>query len=272
MPAFRLAIPFILLLGLGVYLTIQVDTSWSLLMISMVVILVAGFVLSPQINWWWWQRNPPDLPPEMAQLLATKLPFYQQLTTEDQREFRRRMFLFNEGTNFMPQVLEKMPLDAKVMIASAPVTMTFRQPEFLFANFENVIVYPHPFPSPQYEQKFHASEIYEPDGVVMFCLEHVLRGFIDPKQYLNPSWYEYARVFKITYPAYDYGDWSAVSWEKLQSISNFSHEALERWIGLPDLDLEAMGTSFYFIFPQRFQKVLPELHETLNKVFLKKRT
>jgi hypothetical protein len=75
MPAFRLALPIILLLGLGVYLTIYVDTSWSLLMISMVVLLVTMFVLSPQINWWWWQRSPPDLPKEMAQLLATSLPF-----------------------------------------------------------------------------------------------------------------------------------------------------------------------------------------------------
>lgn len=271
MPAFRLSIPFILLLGLAVYLTIEVDTSWSLFMIAMVIILVSAYVLSPQINWWWWQRNPPDLPVEMAQLLATKLPYYQQLSPEDQREFRRRMFLFNEGTNFMPQVLEKMPLDAKVMIASAPVTMTFGQEDFLFNNFENVVVYPHPFPSPQHEEKFHASEIYEPDGVIMFCLEHVLRGFVDPKQYLNPAWYEYAKVYKITYPAYDYGDWSAVSWEQMQSISNFSYEALERWIGLPNLDMEAMGIAFYFIFPQQFQLVLPELSQSLDTIFAKKK-
>ena len=80
MPAFRLSIPFILLLVLGIYLTIEVDTSWSLLMIAMVVILVSFYVLSPQINWWWWKRSPPDLPTEMAQFLATKFPFYQQLS------------------------------------------------------------------------------------------------------------------------------------------------------------------------------------------------
>jgi hypothetical protein len=179
------------------------------------------------------------------------------------------MFLFNEGTNFMPQVLESMPLDAKVMIASAPVTMTFRQEYFLFDNFENVIVYPHPFPSPQYEEKFHASEIYEPDGVVMFCLEHVLRGFVKPSEYFNPAWYEYARVYRITYPAHDYGNWSEVNWEHLEKISGFSHAALERWIGLPDLDLEAMGTAFYFLFPQLFRQHLPDLANQLDAVFKK---
>ncbi|MGH1434043.1 MAG: zinc-dependent peptidase [Lewinella sp.] len=267
MPAFRLAIPFILLLGLGIYLTIEVDTSWSLLMIAMVVILVSFYVLAPQINWWWWQRSPPDLPTEMAQFLSEKSPFYQQLSEQEQREFRRRVFLFNEGSDYKPQVLESIPLDVKVIIASVPVTMTFGQEEFLFTNFENIIIYPHPFPSPQYQEHFHISEIYEPDGVVMFCLEHVLRGFVDAKQYLNPAWYEYARIFQNTYPAYDYGDWSSVSWEDLQGISGFSQEALERWIGLPELDLTAMGIAFYFIYPQQFKQKLPELDRALNLVF-----
>lgn len=267
MPAFRLAIPFILLLGLGLYLTIEVDESWSLLMIIALVVLVAGFILAPQINWWWWQRFAPDLPSEMGQLLEQRLPFYRQLLAEQQREFRRRVFLFNHGHNFMPQVIEKMPLDGQVMIACAPVAMTFNQEQFLFPKFENIIVYPHPFPSPQYETKFHASEIYEPDGVVMFCLEHVLRGFVDPRQFLNPAWYEYARVYAISFPDADLGDWSDVNWGQLEQISGFSQEALKRWIGLPDLDLQAMGIAFFFLFPTRFQQILPNLNQQLHSVF-----
>lgn len=267
MPAFRLALPFGLLLALGLYLTLQVNESWSILMVASLVILVASFILAPQINWWWWQRFPPDLPTEMGQLLERHSALYTNLAKEEKREFRRRIFLFHHGHNFMPQVLEKMPLDAQVMIASAPVSMTFNQNEFLFPNFENIVVYPHPFPSPQYETQFHASEIYEPDGVVMFCLEHVLRGFVDPRQFLNPAWYEYAKVYAITYPEKNLGDWSAVEWSKLETISGFSHEALVRWIGLPKLDLQAMGIAFYFLYPNRFQQVLPSLHQELTAVF-----
>lgn len=270
MPAFRLAIPFFLLLGLGLYLTIEVSEDWAPLMIAGLVILVSGFILAPQINWWWWQRFPPDLPKEMAQLLERSSKYYQQLSTADKQEFRRRIFLFNHGHSYMPQVLEKMPLDAQVMIASAPVAMTFQKEEFLFSDFENIVVYPHPFPSPQYETMFHASEIYEPDGVVMFCLEHVLRGFVDPQQYLNPAWYEYARVYAITYPQENLGNWASVKWEELERISGFSFEAIERWIGLPDLDKQAMGIAFYFLFPERFKQSLPELHQQLQAVFYHK--
>lgn len=267
MPAFRLGIPFFLLLGLGLYLTIQVSEVWAPLMVVALVVIVAGFILAPQINWWWWQRFPPDLPVEMGQLLEQRLPFYRQLSVDEKREFRRRVFLFNHGHNFMPQVLEKMPLDAQVMIAVAPVTMTFRQEEFLFPKFENIIVYPHPFPSPQYETTFHASEIYEPDGVVMFCLEHVLRGFVDPRQYLNPAWYEYAKIYTIQNPQDLQGYWDEVEWTHLEQVSGFTYEAVEKWIGLPDLDKHAMGIAYFFLFPARFQQVLPDLFVQLQTTF-----
>ena len=267
MPAFRLGIPFFLLLGLGLYLTIEVSEMWAPLMVIAVVVIVAGFILAPQINWRWWQHFPPDLPEEMAQLLEQRLPFYQQLNEEDKREFRRRVFLFNYGHNFMPQVLETMPLDGQVMIAAAPVTMTFRKEEFLFPQFENIIIYPHPFPSPQYETTFHSSEIYEPDGVVMFCLEHILRGFVDPQQYLNPAWYEYAKIYAILNPQELLGDWDQVEWPQLEQISGFSSEALEKWIGLPDLDKQAMGIAFFFLFPARFQQVLPDIFTQLQTTF-----
>ena len=140
MPAYRLAIPFVILFALGVYLTLQVHTSWSFLIIIPIVIIVAGYILSPQINWWWWQRYPPDLPAPLHKLLADKHPFYRSLNEMEQREFRRRVFLFNHGNNFMPQVMETIPPDAQLMIGVAPVTMTFREPDFLFPSFENIIV------------------------------------------------------------------------------------------------------------------------------------
>ncbi|PSR15441.1 MAG: hypothetical protein DA408_08705 [Bacteroidetes bacterium] len=267
MPTYRLAVPFIILFLLGIYLTYEVSSSWSFLIIIGMVALVAGFILAPQINWWWWERFPPDIPPELQKLLTDRHPFYRNLSATEQREFRRRVFLFNQGNNFMPQGMEDVPPDAQLMIAVAPVTLTFREPVFLFDNFENIVLYPHDFPSPQFPEQFHASEIYEPDGVVMFCFKHVASGFLQPGQYLNPAWYEYARIFRINYPGYDYGDWSGVSWTDLEAISQFPHAALQRWIGLPELDLTAMGIAHYFLFPTNFQRQLPEIYHRLQSVF-----
>lgn len=263
----RLVVLFATILVVGVYLTYQVDSAWFFLIIIGLVLTVTSYVLGPQLNWWWWQRYPPDLPVEMAQLLEKRHSFYKKLTIEEQSEFRRRMYLFIEGTNFMAKVLETVPYDGKVMLATAPVTMTFSASEFLFPNFENVIVYPQPFPSPQFPKAFHISEIYEPDGVAMFSMEHVIHGFVEPGKYLNPSWYEYAKIFQLSYPAYDYGDWSSVSWKDMEAISGFSLEALQQWFGLKELDLRAMGIAFFFLFPITFQQHLPTLFTKLHTVF-----
>jgi hypothetical protein len=266
MPVYRIAIPVLLALILALYLGWEMDTVRSILIVLSLALLVLFFLLAPQLNWWWWQRFPPDIRSDLRVLLQ-RSPFYQQLSTAEQREFRRRLFLFGQGHNLMPQVLEKIPDDVQLILSIPPVAMTFREKEFLFSNFENIIIYPHPFPSPQFPDNFHASEIYEPDGVVMFCTDHLVRGFAQPDQYLNLAWYEYARIFRRTYPQYDFGDWSAVSWEQLEQISKFSKAALERWIGLPDPELPAMGIAFFFLFPQSFQRVLPEQATRLAAIF-----
>jgi len=270
MPFYRLAVPFVFLLILSAYLTFNVDTDWAIAIVVIVVILLGGFILSPLINWWWWERFPPDLVPELGKLLEDKFSFYQKLNDKDKREFRRRVFMFSQGTNFRAQGIEKVSEDAKLMMATAPVTMSFYDKTFLFDKFENVIVYPHPFPSPQFPEQFHASEIYEPDGVVMLCLEHVIRGFIQADQYFNPAWYEYAKVYQITYPNKNYGDWSIVEWKDIEQVCGFSKEALIQFIGLPDLDKKAFGIACYFLYSGSFEQHLPKMFTTLNLIFKSK--
>lgn len=270
MPFYRLAIPVVVLLLLSIYLTIEVSQTWAMLIVFFVVVLLGGLIISPIINWWWWERFPPDLPKDLHGLIEHKVPFYQKLDQNGRREFRRRVYLFSQGTNFMEQGLEKVAEDAKLMIAVAPVSMGFYDETFLFEKFENIVVYPHPFPSPRIPEKLHTSEIYEDDGVIMFSLQHIVRGYLDPQKYFNPAWYEYARVYLMTYPDLKYGDWSLVDWSQLEQISGFSKEALEKWVGLPNLNKNAFTIAFYFLRPQRFQKKLPKMFDSLQLIFSSK--
>jgi len=152
-------------------------------------------------------------------------------------------------------------------MAVAPIAYTMKLEDFLFPKFENVVLYPHPFPSPQYQEQFHASEIYEPDGVVMFCVDHVVRGFMEPKQYLNLAWYEYARIYRLTYPDDRFAVLAQMKWEDLHEISRFSQDAIERWIGLTDIDTEALAIACFFLFPERFQVHAPEIYQVLTAIF-----
>ena len=259
-PSRLLAVPFILLFGLSLYLAIMHRQIHYEIIIPSTIIIVLCYVFSPQIDWWWWQRNPPDIHKGLQALFAERLPFYQRLSDPQKREFRRRVFLFGRGHDFMPQVMSSVPEDIQAMIAAAPVAMTFQDEEFLFPAFEHIIVYPHPFVSPQYQEQFHASEIYEPDGVVMFCTDHLVRGFMQPQQFFNPAWYEYARIYVITRPETNFSFLDALNWEHLAQISSFSKEAVSRWIGLEEIDKSALAIAYFFLMPERFQVQQPDIY------------
>lgn len=168
MPTRILAIPFVLLLALMFYLSLTVDERFSILIIFASVMLVILFVFSPQIDWWWYSRRPPELDASFRQLLRQRYPFYMGLSPEDKLKFRQRVALFRLAKDFMPQGMEEVPEDVQWFAALSGVHLTFGWEEYLLPQYEKIIVYPHPFPSPQYPDRFHASEVFPEDGVVIF--------------------------------------------------------------------------------------------------------
>ncbi len=249
------------------YLAWEEGSRYAFYMIPFVISLAIAYVFSPQIDWWWYQRRPPDLPAQLRQLINTRFPFYQNLSAEDKTRFRHRMALYMEANEFMPQAMESMPADLKGVIAASVVQLTFGQEDYLLNKFEYIVVYPHPFPSPQFPEKWHVSEIYEEDGVVMFSADQLMASFVQPKLYFNIGLYEYARIYRRCYPDVAYPELGENIWEQLQEVSGFSKEAIEKWIGLPEPDPLAVATAHFFVFPEKFRGILPTMYEELAQVF-----
>lgn len=266
-PTRLLAVPLVFLLVLLFYLAYQYGGSWPLAIIPVAILLALLYVFSPQINWWWWQRHPPDLTKGLQEFFHRRHHYYQRLGAGQQKEFRRRVFLFIQSQDFMAQGMDEVLLDIKAMVASGPVQLTFGFSDFLLPPFEHVVVYPHRFPSPQYEEIFHSSEIYPPDGVVMFCTETLVRGVVQPRQYLDQSLYEYARAFRHVYPDLPYPAPERLPWELLEKISGFSRAAVERWIGLPDPDPWGLCATYFFCMPENFQRLAPDVYNDLRHLF-----
>ena len=155
-----LSIPFVAMFLVFLYLTWEVDDSYAIYIPWPVVVLAVIYVLSPQINWWWYVRNPPELDGRMRQLFQQRYPFYHELSLENKKRFRERVALFKIGTEFMPQAMEEVPEDIKGFVAANAVRLTLGLPDYMFPSFEKVVIYPKPFPSPQYPKSFHASEIF----------------------------------------------------------------------------------------------------------------
>lgn len=267
MPTRILSIPLVLAALIFLYLTWEVDPAYSRYIVVPVILLALLYVLSPQVNWWWYRRHPPELKAGIRGLIERHLPYYQQLAPPEQGRFRKRMALYMEANDFKAQGMESVPEDLKAVAAACAVQLTFGLKDFLLPKFENIIYYPHPFPSPQHPEHFHASEIYEEDGVIIFSAEQLMPGFLQPFQYYNIGLHEYAKAFLASYPGHNSRRLPETIWENLQSVSGYSKNAIHQWINLKDIDPQPVAIVHFFTYPQAFQNTLPQLYAEYSRAF-----
>jgi hypothetical protein len=244
---------------------------YALGLVPLLVAAAVVYVLSPQINWWWYSKRPPELPARLGEMLARFCPFYQRLGSAARAKFRQRVALFRMATDWTPagwpEDSDGLPPDVELAIAAQAVIVTFGRPEFVFDRFEKVIVYPVAFPSPEY-QFFHASELYEPDGCLLFSAGHVVQGFAQPGKMYNIALHEYARVFVRTYARENYPDFeSPEQWERLEKMSGMSRQYIESFIGLAGVEALAVAIHHYFTFGEPFREAFPEEAAVLEQIF-----
>jgi Mlc titration factor MtfA (ptsG expression regulator) len=268
MPSRLLALPFIIAALVFLYLSWEMDEGYSIYIIPCVLVLAVIYVLSPQLNWWWYKRRPPELEGPLRMLLNKQHPFYRQLPETERRRFRDRVALYMLAREFMPQAMKDVPEDIKGVVAINAVQLTFGHDDFLLEPFERIVIYPKPFPSPQFPEQFHASEIYEEDGVVLFSAEQLMQSFLHPQQFYNIGLHEFAKVYLHLHPDAGWPDLGEESWDKLEAVSGFSFDILSHWINLPGeaIPPQAVMISHFFVFPRRFRQILPEAYDRLVEI------
>jgi len=263
-----LAAPFVGGALLFLYLAWK-DSDYAPGMIPFVVGAALVWAFAPQINWWWYRRRPPVLSPALRWLLERYCGFYRRLDQVGQQRFRERAVLFMMGTEWMPVAWpdEAVPPDVQLALTAQAVTLTFNRPAFLFDKFEKVIVYPLPFPSPEHDY-VHASELYAPDGCLLFSAEQLMAGFSQPGAMYNIGMHEYAKAFVLTYPDEGYPDFSADDvWDKLQACSQMTRAHIESVIGIPDVEPLPVAIHHYFMFPQQFRTSMPDTAAIFDRIF-----
>ncbi|MCI5081232.1 MAG: zinc-dependent peptidase [Saprospiraceae bacterium] len=264
-----LALPFAIGAMIMLYLTWEVHENYAIYIVPFVLCLAVVYIFSPQINWWYYSRNPPELDAPLREMLLERSPFYQKMNVADQQRFRQRMALFIMGNEFMPQSMEEVPEDIKGIIAMQAVRMTFGQETFILDQFEKFVICPSWFPSPQYPEDFHTSEVYQEDGVILYSAEHLMHSFMQPKQAFNIGLYELAKAYRLNYPDLRYPDLEEKLWLQLEEISRKSRTQIAEYINLKEEEIDLFGVTVvhYFEEANAFEKALPELYLHLKDIF-----
>ena len=260
-----ISIPFVIGAAVVFILGFRLDSSYFVYVVPFVVAIAVVYILSPQIDWWWYQRHPPELPAGIRHMINTQSSFYQNLSAADKTLFRNRMAMYMEANEFMGQGMETVPSDVKGVVAASAVQLTFGHEDYLMNKFEHIIIYPHPFPSPQFPDQWHASEYFEEDGVIMFSAEQLMPGFMQPQRFLNIGLYEYTRVFRRCHPEIAFPYIGEEHWPVLVAISGFPKDKTIHCIGLREIDMVALAVAYYFGFGERFKELMPVEYVALTK-------
>jgi hypothetical protein len=238
MPLSKLiSIPFAIILIIFLYLTWIVDSSWSLYILIGFLPLALFHIMSAEIDWWWFERHPPELEAPMAEILERGLPFYQSLEPAGQLRFRQKVAMFIIGNEWIPQVWETIPRDVQVAIAAQAVIPLYDRKEWLYPNWETIVVHPAGFMSPSFPFT-HYSELFEEDKCVLFSAEHVLRPIMMREKGLLIGLYEYQKLAAICFSEHK---------NKSVAQQTLSPEELvqmaRKATGVPNIDLVAAAES-----------------------------
>ncbi|MBT8220001.1 MAG: zinc-dependent peptidase [Bacteroidia bacterium] len=241
------------------------DLTFLALLGSFLIIVVIGiYFFSDQIDWWWYQKHPPRVEARMRELFAQRLSFYQQLSPEDKQKFETRVELYVEANEFIPNGWQSIPYDIQCWVASCPVMLTFGRDDYLLSEFERVVIYPHSFPSPQFPNQLHASEIYQEDGVLLFSSEKLLPGIMQSRAYYNIGLHEYAKVFQLMYPDYDYPD--ELDWEIFAQIAGYDQKKLLEYLGMQNISAWSVLVNLFFAFPEEMLQKMPQAYQKVKMV------
>lgn len=260
-PLKYLIVPLGCLLALGFLLTSRYGEQWSWLVVLPIILLVPVYVFGAQIKWWYWQRHAPDLPVSAAPVLDF-FPFYKALNLTEKREFRRRAFLIQEAANFIGKGEERIPEDVRLMIAASAAVLSFHKTHFLPEDFDTIVLYRHDFPSPQYEA-LHAAEVFVPEGTLIFNIQKLVHSVVEPQQYLHLGFFVYARVYQQLHPQQIF---PSLTGEQITSISRFPIDALQSYLGLPDVQSSELGIVLYFTHAAAFQQQAADIYKAYKSL------
>lgn len=265
-----LAFPLVVAFAAVMYFSFQPSyMQYSVLLIPITILIACLYLFNPQIDYWWLERNPIPLDPEDLRILETYSPFYQRLNEAERQTFNQRIFLFIKAKEFiaMGREQQSVPQDVKLLFSMLAIELTWKKDrKFLFANYDRIIFYKHPFPTPQH-QFLHTYETFHEDGVMIVALDYFSMAIQNPKQYYHIGYHTLAEAYFKEYTDIDLPE--IHDWGPLEHISQFKAKQVKEVLGYPSIDLMPVTINYYFTFRSAFREHLPQEAKVLDSIFVR---
>jgi Mlc titration factor MtfA (ptsG expression regulator) len=262
-----LMLPFGLVAAFSLYtLVFNQDFFYTIILSGSILVIAGIFMVEKQINFWWSKKNPPKTDAALKNFLYNYIPFYRGLPVPMRTEFERRLDMAESRIEVYSKTEEDLSDDVKILSCIYPTILDFKHNLGLWKKFNHVVLYGHPFLSPERMEKVHISEFNKEDGVYIYSLEHLQLGFRNTN-FFNIALYEAANAFLSLYPDRHKIHELCSDRDRIFNLGVWSIEELEAYCGeLPD-QLASILIHHFYIFPEKVKTDHQQAYEILVEIF-----
>ena len=138
----------------------------------------------------------PSLTRQEEHLIASHLPFYNQLSASKKQRFKKRVVRFRDRKriDFHEEVIERHKIT--LLLSATAVMLTLGMADFLILSIKRIIVYPTQYYS-RITKKDHYGEYNPGLKTIVFSADHLLEGFRIPNDNRNLAVHEFAHAISF---------------------------------------------------------------------------
>lgn len=243
------------------------EGDYAIWLLVPVVLCAVSIVMAPQIDWWWISKYPPKTPIAIKKMFEAKSDYFRQTDISLKDFFLHRVEMFYKAFDWIPQGYDTIPGDVQYVLCSYAAQLTMNKSKFMFKEWEKIVLYKHPFPSPQFPKALHNSEIFMEDKVMLYNIEAVMLGFLEPYTHFPVGLYEMSRAYCETFKLKLVNDENDFNTEHAEKIIRTTMDWVTSGVGLNIIDMNGLAIVFYFLFPENMKIIRPELFAKCALVF-----
>ncbi|WP_335966673.1 zinc-dependent peptidase [Galbibacter sp. PAP.153] len=208
-------------------------------------------------------------------IIAKYSSFYNKLGAYKKRIFKHRVLMFINDKQFIGLDGFEVTRDAKVLIASVAVMLSFGMRNYLIESVNKIIIYPSPYFS-SINRKYHLGEFNPLLKTIVFSWSDFLAGFQHNKSNINLGVHEFAHA--IYFGSLHYSDSSSVLFfNGIKKIDALLHTEtyinklsetnyLRKYAYTNKFEFFAVCLEHFIESPLQFQEQAPELFGIIKQM------
>lgn len=216
------------------------------------------------------------------EILIQGFPFYNELPTLQQDEFRNRILRFMISKKFYGAQGFKVEFKHKVLVSAAATQLTFGLDKFSYPLFSTIILYEDVYNS-SVTGMLHKGEANPSEGTITLSWKYFIEGYTSKDDKINLGLHEMAHAFFACLvqsidekmQIHEFLDLFIFnSEEEILKLRNGKKHLFREYAGENIFEFFAVAVEYFYEDPEDFAIELPELYKylclTLNQDSLKK--